>query len=56
MVALLPKPRERGIFSIAEQENVKRRRFVCLKNKSAALAAIGASTSRFVVRDTVTKL
>ncbi len=56
IVALLPKPRERGNFSMTEQEKAKRRCLVCLKNKSVALVAIGASTSRSVERDTVTKL
>src|SRR5207245_3364557 len=40
MVALLPKPRDRGIFSAIEQENENARRRDCLKNRSAASETI----------------
>ena len=56
MVALLPKPRERGISSVAEQENAKRRRLARLKKRSAAMATIGARKSCFAARETVTRL
>ena len=46
----------RGIFSIAEQENGKRRRFDLLKNKSDAFATIGARAWPWPARETVTGL
>jgi hypothetical protein len=41
MVALLPKPRERGTCSVAEYENENGRRLACLKNRAAAWFTIG---------------
>jgi hypothetical protein len=40
MVALLPKPRDRGMFSVTEQEKGNARRHDRLKNQSAASETI----------------